>query len=96
MIMREERARTTQVMAEGPTQHNITIDMLNSIIEIGNAEAIEVAVEERIGIAFVSELAAARGLALGRVKKVKVEGLDLRRTVYLVRNGHHPLTRAQI
>jgi DNA-binding transcriptional LysR family regulator len=64
-------------------------------MEIGNAEAIEMAVEEGIGIAFVSELAAARGLTLDRVKKVEVEGLDLRRTIYLARNVRHPLTRAQ-
>ena len=64
-------------------------------MEIGNAEAIEMAVEEGIGIAFVSELAAARGLALGRIKAVNVEGLDLRRTIYLAHNVRHPLTRAQ-
>jgi len=95
MIMREERAGTTQVVLEGLAQHNITLDMLNPIMEIGNAEAIEMAVEEGIGIAFVSELAAARGLALGRIKAVNVEGLDLRRTIYLARNVRHPLTRAQ-
>ncbi len=69
-----------QVLSEGLTRHGITIDM---------------AVEEGIGIAFISELAAARGLALGRVKKVEVEGLDLRRTIYLAHNVRHPLTRAQ-
>jgi len=95
MIMREERAGTTQVVLEGLAQHNITLDMLNPIMEIGNAEAIEMAVEEGIGIAFVSELAAARGLALGRIKAVPVEGLDLRRTIYLAHNVRHPLTRAQ-
>ena len=46
-------------------------------------------------IAFVSEMVAARGLAMGRVKKVEIEGLDLRRTVYMARNIHRPFTRAQ-
>lgn len=95
MIMREERSGTTQVLAEGLAPHNITIDMLNSVMEIGNAEAIEMAVEEGIGIAFVSELAAARGLALGRIKAIEVPGLDLHRTIYLAHNVRHPLTRAQ-
>jgi DNA-binding transcriptional LysR family regulator len=95
LIVREERAGTTQVLNEGLAQHGITLDMLNPIMEIGNAEAIEMAVEEGIGMAFVSELAAARGLALGRVKRIEVEGLDLRRTIYLSRNVRHPLTRAQ-
>jgi DNA-binding transcriptional LysR family regulator len=95
MIIREERAGTSQVLSEGLARHGITIDTLNPIMEIGNAEAIEMAVEEGIGIAFVSELAAARGLALGRVCKVEVEGLDLRRTIFLARNVRQPLTRAQ-
>ncbi len=95
IILREERAGTTQVMAEGLAPHNITLDMLNPVMEIGNAEAIEMAVEEGIGIAFVSELAAARGLALGRITAVEVEGLNLRRTIYLAHNTRHPLTRAQ-
>jgi DNA-binding transcriptional LysR family regulator len=69
--------------------------MLNPSMEIGNAEAIEMAVEEGLGIAFVSELAAARGLALGLVKKVDVQGLDLRRTIYMARNMRVSLSRTQ-
>ncbi len=95
MILREEKAGTMQVLLEGLAQHRITLDMLNPVMEIGNAEAIEMAVEEGIGIAFVSELAAARGLALGRVKKVEVTGLDLRRMIYIARNSRVPLSRAQ-
>lgn len=95
LIVREDKAGTMQVLLEGLAQHNITLDMLNPIMEIGNAEAIEMAVEEGLGIAFVSELAAARGLALGRVKKVEVPGLDLRRTIYMARNPRVPLSRTQ-
>jgi len=68
--------------------------MLDVVIQVSNAEATEIAVEEGLGIAFISELAAERGLALGRIKRVEVDGLDLRRTVYLVRNLDWPLTRA--
>lgn len=95
IIMREERAGTAQVVREGLVRYNISPDMLNIVLEIGNAEAIEMAVEEGIGIAFVSELAAARGLALGRVKQVEVTGLDLRRTIFMVRSLREPLTRTQ-
>ena len=53
------------------------------------------AVENGVGIAFVSEMVAARGLALGRVKRIELDGLELQRTVYMVRNIHRPFTRAQ-
>lgn len=95
IILREGKAGTMQVLLEGLTKHGITLDMLNPIMEIGNAEAIEMAVEEGLGVAFVSELAAARGLALGRVKKVEVPGLDLRRTIYMARSTRVPLSRTQ-
>ncbi|HLE27536.1 MAG TPA: LysR substrate-binding domain-containing protein, partial [Anaerolineales bacterium] len=52
-------------------------------------------VEEGIGVAFVSELAAARGLAAGRIRQVNVEGLELSRMIYIARSTRSPLTRAQ-
>jgi DNA-binding transcriptional LysR family regulator len=95
LILREDGAGTTEVLLQGLAAHSISPDMLDVVMEVGNAEAIEMAVEEGIGIAFVSELAAARGLALGRVKHIEVQGLDLRRTIYMARNLRCPLTRAQ-
>jgi hypothetical protein len=40
-------------------------------------------------------MVAARGLALGRVRKVEMPGLDLRRTIYMARHVDFPFTRAQ-
>jgi hypothetical protein len=40
-------------------------------------------------------LAASRGIALGRVVEVAVEGMELTRNIYLARNRRLPLTRAQ-
>jgi DNA-binding transcriptional LysR family regulator len=62
---------------------------------LGNAEAIEIAVEEGIGVAFISRLAASRGLELGRIVEVEVEGMSLFRKIYLARNQRFPATRAQ-
>lgn len=95
IVTREETSGTCEVVLEGLKAFDTTMDMLNVTMELGNAEAIEMAVERGVGIAFVSEMVAARGLALGRIKKVEVEGLDLRRTVFMARNIHRPFTRAQ-
>jgi DNA-binding transcriptional LysR family regulator len=70
-------------------------DTLNVVMELGNAEAIEMAVEEGIGIAFVSELVAARGLALGRIKQVEINGLDITQRIYLYRHVGSVFTRAE-
>lgn len=95
MILREEVAGTREVLFEGLMKCDISPDMLNIAMVLGNAEAIEMAVEEGLGIAFISRLAAARGLDLGRVVEVAVEGMNLTRNIYLVRNRRQPWTRAQ-
>jgi DNA-binding transcriptional LysR family regulator len=95
LIVREAQSGTTDLVLSGLAQHEIRPEMLNVVMEIGNAEAIEMAVEEGIGIAFVSELVAARGLAHGRIRVVAVEGLDLWRSIYMLRNVEATPTRAQ-
>jgi len=95
IIMREERSGTCETVLHALKSFSITPDMLNVVMELGNPEAIEMAVERGVGIAFVSEMVAARGLALGRVKKVGVEGFDLQRTIYMARRIDFPFTRAQ-
>ena len=95
MILREELAGTREVLMDHLRQHDISPEMLNVAMVLGNAEAIEVAVEEELGIAFISRLAAERGIALGRVVEVAVEGMELSRNIYLARNRRRSLTRAQ-
>lgn len=95
IIMREEMSGTCDTVMQGLKNYGITPDMLNVTMELGNPEAIEMAVERGVGIAFVSEMVAARGLAFGRIKRVEMQGLELSRTVYISRNLNNPLTRAQ-
>jgi DNA-binding transcriptional LysR family regulator len=95
IIMREESSGTVGAISEGLKEHSITLDMLHTTMELGAAEAIEMAVERGMGIAFVSEMVAARGLAMGRICKVEVEGLHLNRTVWMSRRVGYPFTRAQ-
>ncbi len=95
LIMREETSGTTATVLDGLKHNGITQDMLRVVMELGSAEAIEMAVERGIGVAFVSEMVAARGLALGRVKQIEIEGLTLRRTVWIARRVGYPCTRAQ-
>ncbi len=95
MILREESAGTLEVLKNGLLEHDISFDMLKVAMGLGNAEAIAIAVEEGIGVAFISRLAASRGLELGRIVEVDVEGMSLFRKIYLARNQRFPATRAQ-
>jgi DNA-binding transcriptional LysR family regulator len=96
MILREEVAGTREVLVEGLQRHDISPDMLNIAMVLGNAEAIVMAVGEGIGVAFVSRLAALRDLELGNVVEVEVSGMSLKRNLFMVRNRRLPATRAQV
>jgi DNA-binding transcriptional LysR family regulator len=91
----EDMTGTCETVMEGLKQHQITMDNLNIVMELGSMEAVALSVERGVGIAFVSEMIAARGLALGRLKKVEVDGMDLRRKIYMARHIGFPFTRAQ-
>jgi DNA-binding transcriptional LysR family regulator len=95
IILREEAAGSREVLFDGLRMHDISVDMLNVAMVLGNAEAIVMAVEEGIGVAFVSRMAAERSLECGRVVEVKVHGMHLNRPIALVRNRRFPATRAQ-
>jgi DNA-binding transcriptional LysR family regulator len=96
MILREEVAGTREVLFNALREQDIYPEMLSVAMELGNAEAICMAVEEKIGVAFVSRLAAQRGLELGNIKEVEIDGMNLRRSISMVRNNRIPPTRAQI
>ena len=95
MIMREEVSGTSEVLLQGLMEHDISPDMINVSMVLSNAEAIVIAVEEGLGISFISRLAAARCIAAGRVVEVVVQGMDLRRNIYMARSRRFPATRAQ-
>lgn len=95
IILREEVAGTREVLMDGLQKRDISPNMLNVAMVLGNSEAIEMAVEEELGVAFISRLAASHGLELGRIVEVEVEGMQLTRNIYLARNRKQPFTRAQ-
>ncbi|MCB9457087.1 MAG: LysR family transcriptional regulator [Anaerolineaceae bacterium] len=94
IVMRDQISGTYSVLMRELAVRNISEDMLNVAMVLGNAESIVSAVEEGIGIAFVSRLAAAHSLALGRVIEVEVEGMSLKRDLYFIRSQRFPASRA--
>jgi DNA-binding transcriptional LysR family regulator len=96
IILREKNAGTREVFMHALMEQDISPDMLNVAMELGNAEAIEMAVEQGIGIAYLSRLAAQRGLELGYISEVPVQGMELVRDIYLARCTRTSATRAQV
>jgi DNA-binding transcriptional LysR family regulator len=94
-ISREHSSGTYEVLFDNLRRVGIDPDNLNVVMELGDAEAVQMAVEQGVGITFISEMMAARSLALGRVKKVKVEGFNISQPIYLARHISNVFTCAE-
>ena len=94
-ISRENSSGTYEVLFDHLRDHGIDPENLNVVTELGDAEAVEMAVEKGIGITFISEVMAARSLALGRVKRVNVKGFNLTQQIFLIRHAASTFTRSE-
>lgn len=95
LILREPASGTCESLFHALLKHGITPDMLTVVMELGNAEAVVMAVEENIGAAILSRLVVERSLARNRVAIVEIEGIDLTRTLHIARSLRYPGTRSQ-
>jgi DNA-binding transcriptional LysR family regulator len=84
LIFREETSGTQQSLKSLLTKAGLDIENLAPSLVLSTHQAVVSAVEARVGIAFVSNLAIKKSLALGLVKEVAVEGLKLSRDFYCV------------
>jgi DNA-binding transcriptional LysR family regulator len=94
-VLREPTSGTYVALSEGLAWHDVEIGDLNALMTLGNAEAIRMTVQAGVGAAFVSLLVAREAVEAGKLVIVPVNGLELSKTLYLIRNPDRPATRAQ-
>jgi DNA-binding transcriptional LysR family regulator len=95
MIQREPSSGTYTAVREGLAGVGISINDLRVLLTLGNAEAIALAVQEGIGVGFISRMVIDR-LCPAKVAIVKLRGLELCREIYIGRNIRRPATSAQL
>ena len=93
-IMREASSGTFNAVRETLARQNISISDLRTVITLGNAEAIALAVQEGFGLGFISQMVVER-ICQDKVAEVSVRGVDICRQIYIGRNNRRPATRAQ-
>jgi DNA-binding transcriptional LysR family regulator len=93
-IMRESTSGTFNAVSDALSSQNISINDLRILITLGNAEAIALAVQEGIGVGFVSQMVVDR-LCKGKVGEIRIRGLDICRQIYVGHNNRRPATNAQ-
>jgi DNA-binding transcriptional LysR family regulator len=93
-IFREESAGTYRVARNGLARLGVNIESLNTALILGNSEAIAIAVQEGVGVGFVSELVVQR-MVKDQVAKIRVRGLDLKQDIFICRHRLTPQPRVQ-
>lgn len=94
-IRRENTSGTYQTVSQALTNYDMSIQELPLVMVLGNTEAINLAVAEGIGVAFVSQRSAADAIQTGRVAHVHIEGLDMFQQLYMVRRSERTMTTVQ-
>jgi DNA-binding transcriptional LysR family regulator len=85
LFLREDTSGTRWVTLTELSKFDISLEDLNIFLEIGSAEGIMEAISNGYGISFVSGLASKHLRDLGRAVIVPVDGLNIKRTTYMVR-----------
>ncbi|MEW9051228.1 MAG: LysR family transcriptional regulator [Neobacillus sp.] len=84
MIMRESGSGTRLVVENILRKHGI-LEKINGYMELGSTQAIKGAVEAGLGISILPRLTVAREIDLGVLKEVDIEGVTIKRNLWLVK-----------
>lgn len=87
IILREPSSGARRALSAALAAHDMVLEDLNILMEIWNADGIVSAVASGLGVAFVSRAAAQCALNLGTVREIPVQGVSLRRQIYMLRNA---------
>jgi len=93
LVLREETSGTQRSLKSLLSRAGLDVDRLSTNLVLGTSQAVVSAVESRVGIAFVSNLAIKKSLALGLVKEVAIKGLNLKRDFYCVYRKERVVSR---
>lgn len=93
-LMREEESGSYDAIRKALAKVDVSIRDLNTILTLGNSEAIALTVREGLGVGFVSEKVIEM-LGLDGLAIIQVKGLNIERDIYISRNKRHPSTITQ-
>ncbi|MCP4612618.1 MAG: LysR family transcriptional regulator [Planctomycetes bacterium] len=94
-IMREPGSGTYTNVKRGLAELGIDIAKLNVFMEMGTSEAIALAVQQGLGVGFISNMIVQK-ICQDSVYSVKVKGLDIIQNIYFGRQTVQPASSAEV
>jgi DNA-binding transcriptional LysR family regulator len=93
-IMREQTSSSYQDVRQGLANVGVDVDNLNTFLEMGTSEAVALAVEQGLGIGFISRLILEK-ICPGRVSVVDIQGVCIVQNIYMGRQTIQSISSAQ-
>ena len=93
LIQREATSGTQRSVESLLSKAGYSASRLMPHLTVGSSQAVISAVEAGAGIAFISNLAAAKAVELGTVKQLAFSGLKLKRDFYCIYHAEHLSSR---
>jgi DNA-binding transcriptional LysR family regulator len=87
MILREQGSGTRRTLEKKLEEKGVSLEKIPHGMELGSTRAVITAVEAGLGVSVVSRCAVNDALELRRISEVKVQGLDLHRSFYLIKQN---------
>ncbi|MCG8400202.1 MAG: LysR family transcriptional regulator [Firmicutes bacterium] len=84
-VLREEGSGTRSSIEKILSGHGFALDNLDVEMELGSTRAVIGAVQAGLGIGFVSRWSAEEALGAGKLGEASLNGVDMKRTLFLVR-----------
>ncbi len=94
LILREASAGTYRVTRLGLANLGVNIESLRVILTMGNSESIAIAVQQGLGVGFISRMVVKR-IQPGSVAVVQIRGLELSQDIFICQHRLHPMLRVQ-
>jgi len=85
-ITREPTSGTAIAVKEALAWHDLGPEDLPRSMILGNSEAIRMAVQEGLGLGFVSTLVASEAVEAEKLAIIPVDGMEITKTIYMIRN----------
>ncbi|MFZ5919116.1 MAG: LysR substrate-binding domain-containing protein [Chloroflexota bacterium] len=92
LIMREEGSGTRQTVLQALAAQGLELPLQNVALTLGSTQAVVQAIQDRLGIGFVSQRAISRTPAIEQLPTVTINGLDLGRELFVIYEQSHITT----
>lgn len=92
LILQQHGSGATAALYEALAEYNIRAGNLNAVMELGLQESTKAAVRSGLGVTIISRLGVVEELGRGVLVEVPIEGIRLKRNLYVVYRRASPLT----